>query len=72
MGIRAEFSRELGIKVESGEQLGISFRRTIKSNYGIREILEIIFGKGEHRPSGGLIAVFSCFACGGDVEWLFE
>ena len=32
MGTRAEFSTELGIKVASGEQFGISFKRTVKAN----------------------------------------
>ena len=27
-----QFSRELGIKVDSGEQVGISFKRTVKTN----------------------------------------
>ena len=32
MGTRAEFSRELGITVDSGEQFGISCKRTVKTN----------------------------------------
>ena len=50
MGTRAEFSRELGIKVDSGEQFGISFKRTVIANKGIREILEIFWENGNTDP----------------------
>ena len=73
MGSRADFSSDLDIKVDSGEQSGISFNGTVKKlgnngDFGRKFLL----GKRKRRPSGGLIAVFSCFACGGDVEWLFQ